>query len=107
MELQEWQASSFGDTDSKKRYCNLKAHSCHCILVPEDMLDELPAIGEKVKLRGDEGTDVKPIVDIHPNEIILKELMEEYNATIGVLPKVIYTMEMDAVIPFLKGKLGQ
>lgn len=106
MTLAEWRASSFGDTDSKKRYCNLKAHSCHCILVPTGLLDELPAIGEKVKLRGDEGTDIKPIVDIHPNEVILKELMEEYNATIGVLPREIYTMPIDDVIPFLREKLG-
>ncbi len=106
MTLEEWRSSQWGDTDSKKRFCNLKAHSCHCIFVPVEMLDELPAIGEKVKLRSDKVTDIKPVIDIHPNEIILKELMEEYNTTIGVLPKVIYTMPIEGVIPFLREKLG-
>lgn len=94
-----WTKSKWGLPGSGKRYCK---SNCHCILVPVDLLDQLPEIGKKVKLRGDEDTDIRKIVDIHPNEEELKELMDEYNETIGVLPKEIYEMPLNEVIPYLK-----
>ena len=54
----DWRNSRWGLTDSKKRYCNLKANSCHCILVPIQLISELPPKGKKVLLRGDKKTDM-------------------------------------------------
>ena len=107
MTLEEWKKSPYGLTDSKKRYCNLKGYRCHCIMVPTEMLPELPEIGKRVKLRSDEDSDIRSIVDFHPNEQTLKELMDEYNATIGKLPKEIYDMPIDEIIPYLKKLLGK
>ena len=108
MTLQQWQQSRWGDTDSKRRYCNLKGHYCHCILVPPEMLPDIPEIGKKVTLRGDPDTDIRSIVEIHPNEELLKELMDEYNLTLGKLPKKIYDMPLEEVAGYLddllKGK---
>lgn len=105
MTLKEWRKSPWGDTDSKKRYCNLKAHNCHCLLVPVEKFIDLPEIGKQVKLRSDKETDILAIVEIHPNEILLKDLMDEYNATIGKLPDEIYDMPLEDVIPYLKEQL--
>ncbi|MCK4760214.1 MAG: hypothetical protein KAT69_09190 [Candidatus Aminicenantes bacterium] len=100
-----WRNSRWGLTDSKKRYCNLKANSCHCILVPPELIEELPDLGKKIKLRGDPDSDIRKIVDIGPNEDHLKNLMDEYNARIGKLPSEIYDMPLDDIAPFLEGEL--
>lgn len=107
MTLEQWKKSPYGLTDSKKRYCNLKGHFCHCVLVPENVLPELPEIGKRVKLRGDEGTDIRAIVEIHPNEAILQKLMDEYNAEIGRLPDEFYELPIEQCIPYLRRKLGK
>ena len=101
MTLAKWKVSPYGLTDSKKRYCNIKTASCHCILVPEDMVSLLPDIGKKIKLRGDKVTDIKHIVDIHPNEMALEELMNRYIEEIGTLPPEIYEMAIGEIAPYL------
>jgi len=102
MTMTGWKTSVFGIPGSDKRVCD--GH-CHCVLVPIDMMKELPAIDKKVKLRGDDITDIGKTVDIYPNEILLKELMDEYNMRIGKLPPEIYEMPLNKVIPFLEGLL--
>lgn len=102
MTITAWRRSKFGLPGSNKRYCKA---NCHCILVPVDLIDQLPAIGKKAKLRGDDLTDIKKTVDIHPNEERLKELMDEYNMRIGKLPEEIYEMPLDDVIPYLENLL--
>lgn len=99
MTMKDWKNSEFGIPGSDKRVCD--GH-CHCILVPVEMMKELPAIDKRVKLRGDEITDIGKTVDIYPNEIRLKELMDEYNLKIGKLPSEIYEMPLDKVIPYLE-----
>lgn len=93
-------------TDSKKRYCNLTAHNCHCILVPPEMLKDLPDLGERVPLRGDRRSDIRSIIEVGPNEMELKNLMDEYNLTIGPLPQEIYDMPLEEVAGYLRGLLG-
>ena len=105
MTLAKWKVSPYGLTDSKKRYCNIKTVGCHCILVPKEMVDLLPDVGKRIKLRGDEVTDIKPIVYIHPNEEQLKNLMERYNFEVGTLPAEIYDMPLNKIIPYLRGLL--
>ncbi|MCK5127914.1 MAG: hypothetical protein KAR42_16775 [candidate division Zixibacteria bacterium] len=107
MTKSNWKISPFGLTDSKKRYCNLKANSCHCILVPPELIEELPELGKKIKLRGDPDSDIRKIVDIGPNEERLKNLMDQYNATIGKLPDEIYDMPLDEVTPYLEKLLKE
>jgi len=94
-----WRRSEYGLPGSNKRICKA---NCHCILVPVPLLDELPAIGKRIKLRGDPETDIGKTVDIHPNEERLKNLMDEYNETVGVLPTEVYEMPLDDVIPYLE-----
>ena len=102
----EWRNSRWGLTDSKKRYCNLKANSCHCILVPPQMMELLPDIGERIPLRGDRRKDIRNLIEIGPNEMELKNLMDEYNLTIGKLPDEIYDMPLEEVAGYLRGILG-
>jgi len=103
----DWKISPWGLTDSKKRYCNLKANSCHCILVPPELIEELPDLGKKIKLRGDPDSDIRGIVEIGPNEDRLKDLMDQYNATIGKLPEEIYDMPIQDVVPYLEKLLKE
>ena len=98
----KWKVSRFGMTDSKKRYCNLTAHNCHCILVPTQLISELPAKGKKVLLRGDKDSDIRRIIDIGPRENRLKNLMDRYNAEIGKLPPEIYDMPVLEIAPYLQ-----
>ena len=98
----EWRNSRWGLTDSKKRYCNLKAHNCHCILVPIQLIDELPAKGKQILLRGDKDSDIRSIIEIGPRENRLKNLMDKYNAKIGKLPPEIYDMPIAEIIPYLQ-----
>jgi hypothetical protein len=104
MTITEWKKSKWGLPGSMKRLCK---KFCHCILVPVNMVAQLPAIGERVKLRGDEGSDIRPVVELSPNELYLKELMDDYNAKIGKLPPEIYDMPLLDVIPFLEKLLGR
>lgn len=107
MTLAEWKKSKWGLTDSKKRYCNLKKHSCHCLLLPEDLIEKFPRIGKAVKLRSDKDTDISAVVEIHPNEVILRDLMNEYNLKIGRLPDEFYEIALEQCIPFLRKLLGK
>jgi len=107
MTKSNWKISPWGLTDSKKRYCNLKANNCHCILVPPELIEELPDLGKKIKLRGDPETDIRKIVDVGPNEDRLKNLMDQYNATIGKLPDEIYDMPIQDVGPYLEKLLKE
>jgi hypothetical protein len=68
------------------------------------MLPDLPGIGDLIKLRGDEGSDIRKIIDIGPNEATLKELMQEWYDLTGMrLPPQIYEMEYDEIEPFMRG----
>ncbi|HDR68001.1 MAG TPA: hypothetical protein ENN61_03000 [Bacteroidaceae bacterium] len=71
------------------------------MLVPENILPELPWIGKRVKLRGDENTDIKPVIEIGPNEMELKILMEKWNKHIGKLPKQIYSMTAEEALIYM------
>ena len=98
----EWRKSKYGLLDSKKRYCNLHGFNCHCILVPVQILDELPAKGKKILLRGDPDSDIRPIVEVGPREERLKNLMDTYNAEIGKLPPEIYDMPVLEIADYLE-----
>lgn len=100
-----WKESPWGLPDSKKRYCNLHGFNCHCLMVPVEMIADLPAKGKKILLRGDKDTDIRSIVEITPRENRLKELMEEYNETVGKLPSEIYTMPLEEIADFLEDLL--
>ena len=103
MTLDEWQSSSWGVPGSSGRYCEA---DCHCILVPVEMLPELPVIGAQTLLRGDKDTDILAMVDIHPNEQALKDLMDEWNKLKGKLPPEIYAMPVDDILAYLQQELG-
>ena len=106
MTHKEWQASEYGLPGSSGRYCE---DDCHCILLPSDWAVDLPTIppADDIKLRGDKGTDIRPVVDIGPNEELLKKLMDLYNQRLGKLPQEIYDMPIESVIPYLQKKLYQ
>jgi hypothetical protein len=103
MTLEGWRKSEWGLPGSSGRYC--KSY-CHCILVPVGMLEELPNIKKLVE-KADETISLKAIVDIHPNEEVLKELMDEWNETRGKLPPEIYDMDIEDVIAYLKKLMGK
>lgn len=69
-------------------------------------MKELPDIGERVPLRGDRRKDIRNLIEIGPNEMELKNLMDEYNLTIGQLPSEIYDMPLEEVADYLRGILG-
>jgi hypothetical protein len=106
MTFEEWESSEWGLPGSSGRVCE---DDCHCVLVPNEALADLPAIGDKVKLRGDEDADIRKIVDIGPRELSLKELMERYyELTSGKkLPKEIYTMPFEKILSYLKQKIEE
>lgn len=83
----------------------MKALNCHCLLVPVDMIPDLPEIGKKKPLRGDPDSDIGPIIEIGPNEQRLKALMDEYNLTVGKLPEEIYDMPLERVADYLEDLL--
>jgi hypothetical protein len=100
-----WQNSEYGLPGSDSRLC---CQHCHCILVPEDALADLPEIGDSIKLRGDLDSDIRKIVDIGPNEESLKSLMEEwYQLGNQKLPPEIYDMEFDEIEAYMKKRLAQ
>lgn len=104
MTMTQWRKSKYGVPGSNKRYCK---KYCHCILVLEEMIPKLPQMGKNIMLRGDDGSDIKPVTEIFPNEMELAALMDEYNATIGKLPDEIYDMPLLDVIPYLRKLLGK
>jgi len=95
----EWASSEWGLPGSSARYCE---DDCHCILVPVDAMDKLPEISDLVKLRGEEGTEIRSVVDISPSEQGLKDIMEEWNAKYGKLPPEIYDMDVFEVETYLR-----
>ena len=97
--LAEWKRSKWGLPGSSGRYCD---KDCHCILFPVDRLEDFPAIGSDVRLRGDDDTDIRKTIDIHPHEEDLAALMDEWNAKYGKLPPEIYDMPIEDVEAFLK-----
>ena len=99
MTYEEWADSEYGLPGSSARYCE---DDCHCILVPVEAMGELPEISDLVKLRGEEGTEIKSIVDISPSEQGLKDVMEEWNAKYGKLPPEIYSMDVMKVEAYLR-----
>ncbi|MAH50277.1 hypothetical protein CMI37_30935 [Candidatus Pacearchaeota archaeon] len=99
MTYNEWATSVYGLPGSNERICD---GYCHCILVPEALVDEFPELDLRQKLRGDIGSDIKPIVTFFPNEVGLAEAMDTWNSTIGVLPKEIYAMPLQNVEPYLR-----
>jgi len=101
-----WEESQWGLPGSDGRICG---SSCHCVLVPNEALPDLPAIGEKVKLRGDEDTDIRKVVEIGPNEQAIKDLMDTWNSlTDGrKLPPEIYKMPFDKIMAYLKKRIAE
>jgi len=98
MTMPEWKKSEYGIPGSDKRICD---GNCHCVLVPEELMEEFPEIDKKSKLRGDIDTDIGKTVDIYPNELRLKRLMDKYNRQIGKLPPEIYDMPLDKIADYL------
>jgi hypothetical protein len=99
MTYEEWAASEWGLPGSSARYCE---DDCHCILVPVDMLGELPEIDKQIRLRGEEGSEIKSIIEITPSEQGLKEVMDEWNLKYGKLPPEIYDMDVFEVEAYLR-----
>jgi len=99
--LEEWATSQWGDTDSIIRYCNQTTY-CHCVFIPEEVFDEIPELDYSIKLRGDDETDIDSVIDIHPGEEELRDLMDEYNARFGVLPRWIYDYSVDEMPEILR-----
>lgn len=89
MTLQEWEASPYGVPGSDGRYCD---GSCHCILVPDTLIDRFDWIDPNYVPRGDPGSTIGPVIEIFPNERALADLMNDWNARFGRLPKEIYQM---------------
>jgi hypothetical protein len=105
MTYTEWENSEYGLPGSSGRIC---LDDCHCCLVPVDVLPDLAGINDRaVKLRGDEGSDIRGIVDIGPHEDSLKQDMEEWYLITGEkLPPEIYDMPFDEIGPYMKKVLA-
>lgn len=99
MTLKEWAASEWGLPGSSARYCE---DDCHCLLIPEAVLPEFPAISEKAKLRGEEGSAIRATVELAPSEQGLKGIMDQWNENIGKLPPEIYKMDLYKVEAYLR-----
>ena len=103
MTEQEWRDSPWGLPGSSGRYCG---DECHCLMVEEGVEIPEPLIG-KEKLRGEEGTDIRSIVDIGPTEKSLKNLKESWMAKYGRLPKEIYQMPINEIGDYLRALMAQ
>jgi len=103
MSYEDWANSEWGLPGSSARYCE---DACHCILVPVDALPELPEISKMVKLRGEDGSEIKAVVDIFPKEQGLKEIMDEWNDELGKLPDEIYDMDVMKVEAYLRKRFA-
>lgn len=101
MTLTEWAASEWGLPGTSARYCD---ELCHCILVPVEVMAEFPALNERVSLRGEEGTEIRAVVELAPSEEGLKEIMDLWNATLGRLPQEIYRMPVLEIEAYLRKK---
>lgn len=99
MSLDDWMVSDWGIPGSSTRFCE---DDCHCALIPEAVVEEFPTIDERVRLRGEEGSEIRAIIDIGPSEQGLKEIMDKWNEDVGKLPPKIYTMPLLEVEPFLR-----
>jgi len=99
-----WRKSEWGLPGSGLRYCK---SNCHCALLPTGLLDEFPNIAKRVRDSARQEIELRAIVEVYPNELVLKDLMDEYNATLGKLPEEIYSMPLDQVIAYLKKLLGK
>jgi hypothetical protein len=104
MTYEDWANSEWGLPGSDARYCG---DNCHCVLAPEDVLAEFPALDNLVALRGEEGSDIAAVIDITPNEKGLKDAMDEWNATRGKLPPEIYEMDVFEVEAYLRKLMGK
>lgn len=103
MTIEEWRDSEFGLPGSDGRYCG---SACHCLLVPEGIEVPEPLFG-KEKLRGEEKTDIKKVVEFGSAELELKDLMERWNLVYGKLPAEIYKLPVDKVADYLRALLAQ
>lgn len=99
MTLDQWAESEWGLPGSSARYCE---DACHCALIPEGVLDEFPAINERVKLRGEEGTEIRAVVKLSPSEDGLKDIMDAWNRDLGRLPQEIYRMPAKEIEAYLR-----
>lgn len=99
MTLEEWVDSEWGLPGSDARYCS---DDCHCVLVPVEVVSDFPAISDKVSLRGEEGTEIRAIVELSPSEEGLKDIMDAWNRDIGRLPQEIYRMPVMEIEAYLR-----
>ncbi len=99
MTYDEWASSEWGLPGSDGRYC---ADACHCVLMPPEIIPDFPEIDSRVKLRGEDGSEIGSIVDITPREEGLKDVMEYWNAHYGKLPPEIYSMDVFEVEAYLR-----
>jgi len=99
MTYDEWEASEWGLPGSSARYCQ---DDCHCLLIEAGVVDEFPAISEQAKLRGEEGTEIRAIIELSPAEEGLKDIMDRWNRDLGKLPPEIYSMDVMKVEAFLR-----
>ena len=99
MTMEDWEASEYGLPGSSARYCE---DDCHCILVPEGVVGEFPAVSERAKLRGEEGSTIRLTVEFAPSEQGLKEIMDLWNENLGRLPPEIYRMDVYEVEGYLR-----
>ncbi len=99
MTYDEWAESEWGLPGSSARYCE---DDCHCILIEAGLIDQFPAISEKAKLRGEEGTEILAIIELSPTEEGLKDIMDLWNKNLGKLPPEIYQMDAMKVEEYLR-----
>jgi hypothetical protein len=99
----EWAFSEWGMPGTDGRYCG---DSCHCLLVEEGIEVPEPLFG-KEKLRGDEDSDIRKVVEIGPKEMGLKDIKEKWMSLYERLPKEIYKMTVDEIGPYLKSLMAQ
>jgi hypothetical protein len=101
MDYASWADSEWGLPGSDGRLCS---DSCHCALIPVDMLPDLPGIGDLIKLRGDKGTDIRKIIEVGPHENDVSDLLKEWKELTGSekLPREISDMEFDDIEPLTR-----
>jgi len=105
MTADEWRDSEYGLPGSDGRFCS---ENCHCLLVPNDIdVSDIEPLFGKEKLRGEEDTDIRKVVEFGSAELELKELMDLWNARHGKLPAEIYKLPVGKVADYLKALLAQ
>jgi hypothetical protein len=103
MTLEDWKASEWGLPGSSGRYCE---DDCHCLLVPAGTEIPQATFGQE-KLRGEEGSDIKKVVEFGSAELELKDLMESWNLKYGKLPPEIYKMPVEKVAAYLRALMAK